>query len=136
MPGCLLCLVWAIDNMIKIKPAWRSSLAFCHSNRTLIKYSMFNNFIKAMVKKLGLSTVGWSTHSFHREGTSFLAACGIIERQIQILGDWKSNCYKKYIHCPWQDKLNIATKVHDNMMNAYYELLSSQVIGCYSSHIY
>ena len=119
-PGCLLCPVNALDNMIKLNPAWQSSPAFCHPNKKPIRYSTFNNYIKNMIKKVGLSPVGWSTHSFRRGGTSYLAACGISERQIQILGDWKSDCYKKYIHCPWQDKLDIATKIRDNMMNAYY----------------
>ena len=65
-PGCLLCLVWVLDNMIKLNPAWKSSPAFCHVNGQPIKYSTFNNFLKSIVNKIGLATTGCSTHCFRR----------------------------------------------------------------------
>ena len=67
-----------------------------------------------------MSPVGWSTHSFRRGGMTYLAAYGASKCQIQILGDWKSDCFKKYIHCPWQDKLDIANKMRTHMMLGDY----------------
>ena len=49
---------------------------------------------------------------------TYLAVCGVSDREIKILGNWKSDCDKKYIHCPWQDKLNIATKVCSFLMKS------------------
>ena len=63
-PGCLLCPVWALDNMIKLNPANKSSPEFCHSDCSPIKYSAFNNFLKSQIQKVGLPKTGWSTHSF------------------------------------------------------------------------
>ena len=119
-PGCLLCPVWALDNMIKLNPAAKSDPAFCHSDRTPLKSNTFNNFLKSKIRNLGMSPVGWSTHSFRHGRTTYLAACGASEHQIQILGDWKSDCFKKYIHCPWQDKLDIANKMHTHMILGDY----------------
>ena len=119
-PGSAVCPVWAIKNMIKRTPAPPESPAFCYSNGFPIMYHTFNSFLKKQIKKLGLSEQGWSTHCFRRGGSSYLAACGVPDRQIQILGDWKSDCYKQYIHCPWQEKLNIANKVKNFLMNAVY----------------
>ena len=119
-PGVPICPVWALRNMCKVVPASRESPAFCHKDGSPIMYSTFNKFIKSQIKKLGMSDSKWSTHCFRRGGTSYLAACGVPERQIKLLGDWKSDCYRQYIHCPWQEKLNIATKVQKFLINSYY----------------
>ena len=119
-PGSPLCPVWAIRNMIKLVPASQESAAFCYKSGQPIAYSTFNNFVKTQIRKLGMSHDSWSTHSFRRGGTTYLAACGLPERQIKILGDWKSDCYKQYIHCPWQDKLKIATKLRSFLMKSMY----------------
>ena len=63
-PGCLLCLVWALDNMIKLNPASKSSPAFCHSDCSPIKYLTCNNFLKSQIQKVVLPKAGWSTLSF------------------------------------------------------------------------
>ena len=120
VPGCLLCPVWALDNMIKLNTASKIAPAFCHSDCSPIKYSTYNNFIKTQIHKLGLPKSGWSTHSFRWGGTVYLAACGTSERQIKILSDWRSDCFKRYIECPWQDKLDIATKIRNHMMLGDY----------------
>ena len=91
-------------------------LAFCHNNGNPIAYSTFNNFLKKQIHKLEMSDDLWSTHCFRYDSTSYLAAFGIPDRQIKILGDWKSDYYRKYIHYPCQDKLNIATKVCSFLM--------------------
>ena len=119
-PGSAMCPVWAIKNMIKRVPAPPDAPAFCYSNGFPIMYHTYNSFLKKHIRKLGLSDIGWSTHSFRRGGSSYLAACGVPDRQIQILGDWKSDCYKQYIHCPWQEKLSIANKIKTFLMNAVY----------------
>ena len=119
-PGSLLCPVKAIQNMLELVPARPDKPAFCHFDGNPISYSTFNNFLKRKIRELGMSDKCWSTHCFRRGGTSYLAACGISEHQIKVLGDWKSDCYKTYIHCPWQDKLNIATKVQSFLINNNY----------------
>ena len=111
VPESPLCLTWALDNMIRLVPGSPDSPAFCTPSGAPIYYSTFNSFIKSQIKALGLNPKGWSTHSFRRGGTTYLASCGVEERQIQMLGDWRSNCYKKYIHCPWHDKLELAARV-------------------------
>ena len=118
--GSLLCPVKALKNMMELVPANANKPAFCHFDGTPISYSTFNSFLKKKIRELGMSDKNWSTHFFRWGGTSYLAACGIPDRQIKILGDWKSDCYKTYIHCPWQDKLNIATKVHEFLITNKY----------------
>ena len=118
--GSSLCPVWGIKNMIELVPASGEKPAFCYSSGQLIAYSTFNKFLKAQIKKLGMSDDSWSTHSFRQGGITYLAACGVPEKQIKILGDWKSDCYKQYVHCPWQDNLQIATKLRSFLMKSMY----------------
>ena len=99
--GSLLCPVKALKNMMELVPADANKPAFCHFDGAAISYSTFNSFLKKKIRELGMSDKNWSTHSFRRGGTSYLAACGIPDHQIKILGNWKSDCYKTYIHCPW-----------------------------------
>ena len=110
-PRSLLCPVKAIQNMIDLVPADGNKPAFCHFDCSSISYNTFNNFLKNQICELGMSDKCSSTHCFRHGGISYLAACGIPDCQMKILGDWKSDCYRNYIQCPWQDKLNIPTKV-------------------------
>ena len=119
-PGVPICPVWALKNMYKIVKASKEVPAFCYRDGSPIMYATFNKFIKDQIKKLGMSDSKWSTHCFRRGGTSYLAACGVPERQIKLLGDWKSDCYRQYIHCPWQEKLSIATKVQKFLLSSCY----------------
>ena len=121
-PGCALCPARAINNMIQLVPVAGDKPAFCHPNGNPISYDTFNNFLKAQIKKLGISEQGWSTHCFRQGGLTYLAACGVSDREITVLGNRKSDCFKKYMHCPWQDKLNIATKVCSFLMKNMYKL--------------
>ena len=111
VPESPLCLASAFDNMFRLVPAHDESPAFCYPDGSPIKYSTFNNFLKKQLRMLGMDPNGWSTHSFRRGGTTYLASCGVPERQIKMLGDWHSDCYKQYIHCPWRDKLELAARV-------------------------
>ena len=119
-PGSKLCPAAAIDNMLQLVQVPGDKPAFCYENGSPILYSTFNNFLKLQIKKLGMNTKGWSTHCFRHGDTTYLAACGISDQKLKILGDWKSDCFKKYVRCPWQDKLNIATKIRDFLTNNTY----------------
>ena len=105
-----LCAVTALDRMIALVPASPDDPAFCFLGGLPIKYATFNSQLKKHISALSMSTKNWSSHSFRRGGASYLASTGAPERQIQMLGDWKSDCYKCYIHCPWNDKLEIAAR--------------------------
>ena len=118
--GSPVCPVWAIRNMVRLSPLNGECPAFGNRDGTPISYYTFNTFLKDQIKNIGLSDNQWSTHCFRRGGTSYLAACGIEERQLKLLGDWKSDCFKQYIHCPWQEKLTIATKIKQFLITQNY----------------
>jgi hypothetical protein len=54
-----------------------------------------------------------SSHSFRRGGATLAAQTGISSSLIQLMGDWKSDAYKKYIVCSLTDKFMVAEKIRD-----------------------
>jgi integrase len=53
----------------------------------------------------------FSSHSFRRGGATLLANAGIPSNMIQLMGDWKSDAYKKYIVNDLSDRLKVANKI-------------------------
>ena len=45
----------------------------------------------------GLGQGTWNGHSFHRGAATWAAEVGILESEIQTLGRWRSDAYKRYI---------------------------------------
>ena len=80
---------------------------FSHSSGKPITYSMFQNKLKAIISLLGLDPNMFSTHSFRRGFATFAFRNHVSADEIQILGDWKSDVYKRYISLSVNDKLKI-----------------------------
>ena len=54
-------------------------------------------YIKTWVKRIGLDSAKYSTHSLRRGGCTHAFANNIAEPVIKLMGDWVSDAYKKYI---------------------------------------
>jgi hypothetical protein len=39
----------------------------------------------------------YATHSFRRGGASYMFSIGMSLETIRLMGDWRSNCYQRYI---------------------------------------
>ena len=113
--GSLLCPVAAIDEMINMIPAGPNAPAFCTQGKKPINYNTYQKFLKEIIDKVGHNSKDFSTHSFRRGGTTFLAQCGVEPRLIQLMGDWKSDCYKRYISFPLQDRLKVSKTVTEKI---------------------
>ena len=74
IPGSLLCPVNAIDEMMKEIPSEGDCPAFCTMGKKPIRYNTYQKFLKE-TEKIGYNSKEYSTHSFHRGGTTLLAQC-------------------------------------------------------------
>ena len=106
--GNILCPIAALDRMFQVIPAHDDAPVFCTPLGNPIIYWTFNKFIKDILDRAGLVGDKYSTHSFRRGGWTFAAACGLQDRKLMKMGDWKSNCFTEYIHSNLQDKLDVA----------------------------
>ena len=64
---------------------------------TAMTGSEFNRRFKELVSLAGLDSSTYSSHSFRRGGASWALQCGVPGEVVQLLGDWKSDCNKRYL---------------------------------------
>ena len=73
---------------------------------------MFQNRLRS---DLGYDSLKYSTHSFRRGFATFAFRSNVAADEIQVLGDWQSDVYKKYISLSVDDKLNILQSVSEKL---------------------
>ena len=113
-----ICPVKAFDHMVQLIPAKGSNPAFCvpkGRRRVPITYRKLNAFIKSLVEVLGYDPDHYSTHSIRRGGCSFMAECNIRTELIATVGNWKSDCYLRYIDWAMKNRIEAATIMADNV---------------------
>lgn len=57
----------------------------------------FHSLLHSTLRHAGLSTTNISAHSFHRGAASYAAFLGISAEQLKSQGNWKSECYRRYV---------------------------------------
>ena len=80
--------------------------------------TQFTNRFKELVALSGRDPTTYASHSFRRGGASWALQCGVPGEIIQMLGDWKSDCYKQYLDSPPQH-------VHDHYRELCTKFLPS-----------
>ena len=92
-------------------PAFVSSLDGCPMTG-----SKFTSYFKQLVTLSGRDATSYASHSFRRGGASWALQCGVPGEVIQLLGDWKSDCYKQYLD-------SVPQQVHDRYRRLFIDLL-------------
>lgn len=114
IPSSKFCPVSAYKRMCEFIPASTESPAFLIESRGKLiplAYNQFQNKLKQLISLIGLNPLLFSSHSFRRGGATLLANAGIPSNMIQLMGDWKSDAYKKYIVNDLSDRLKVANKI-------------------------
>jgi integrase len=78
-----------------------------------ITYSKFQHRLRELIAKICLNPKLFSSHRFRRGGATLAAQAGISSSLIQLMEDWKSDAYNKYIVCSLTDKFMVAEKNWD-----------------------
>ena len=107
----ILCPVKAYRNMCKAVPSSDDNALFLLPNMSVVTYTQFQNKLRQCVEKVGLNPSLYSTHSFRRGGASLAFRAKIPADKIKLLGDWKSDCYRKYLNFEFEDKLLVAREM-------------------------
>ena len=112
----ILCPVGAYQQMLKVSPTLEENQPlFVLKNKKVVTYYMFQKKLKSIMSNLGYDSSKFSSHSFRRGFATFAFRSNIAADEIQILGDWHSDVYKKYISLSIEDKLNILQSVSENL---------------------
>lgn len=97
--------------MCKAVPSSDDNALFLLPNLSVVTYTQFQNKLRQCVEKVGLNPSLYSTHSFRRGGASLAFRAKIPADKIKLLGDWKSDCYRKYLNFEFEDKLLVAREM-------------------------
>jgi hypothetical protein len=107
LPGSCLCPVTAYDNMLKVIPGKSSDALFLLPNGKPVTCYLFQNKLRQVLNDLGFDSSLYSSNSFRRGFATLTFKNNINSDEIQILGDWHSDVYKRYISLSIEDKCKI-----------------------------
>ena len=91
-----LCAVEALDRLKQAAGA-SSGLLFRFQDGSMLSRQRLNELIKTLTLHCGISPGRYSSHSFRIGAASAAASAGVPDWQIQALGRWSSECYRRYI---------------------------------------
>jgi len=106
-----LCPVQAIFNSFSLtKNANLDGPAFVFMSKGQLKAlssKLFLTRVHSCLKQAGINTDQISNHSYRRGGATFCYQLGFSADNIKLLGDWRSNCYLKYIDGNFRSRLKL-----------------------------
>lgn len=104
----ILCPVRAYKSMCKAVPAQLYSPLFILPNGKPITYNQYQSKLRYFIQNIGLDPKRYSSHSFRRGFATLLFKAKISSEKIQLMGDWRSDSFKRYLCFPLEDKLQVA----------------------------
>ena len=93
-----------IKQLFSIIKVPGTSPAFMYSPRQFINYRSFTSRLKQLLTKSGLDPALYSGHSFRRGGASYLYGIGGTTLMVQVLGDWASQIFTRYLYLSVDDR--------------------------------
>lgn len=114
--GSVLCPVTAYIKMCQAVKADRDAPLFSLPKGKYITYLAFQTELKYLIDKIGLNATEFSTHSFRRGGTTFAFQSKVPTVLIKAHGDWKSECYQKYLSFSLEDMVLVAANMRQNIL--------------------
>ena len=89
--------------------------AFSYTKSKFINHRVYTMRLKQLLSKAGLDPTMYSGHSFRRGGASFLYSIGGTTLMVQVLGDWASQVFTRYLHLSLDDRLEAQDLIADNI---------------------
>jgi len=83
-----------------------------------LKYGKFTQHPKGLLKQLGLGR-DYSSRSFRRDGVSFMLQIGIPSEMIKLMGDWRYDCYERYLDVSIPIRTQVMSTFVKNLPTSY-----------------
>ena len=121
IPGSFLCPLNAMRIVLKLTGAEASDHVFTRGDGTSLTYKQFQSKLRRVLAAVGVNNPeAFSSHSFRRGGATFAYLCGVPTEIIKLLGNWKSDCYLKYIHLPLEARIAASELIKIKLMHARF----------------
>lgn len=94
----VICPVKAMQRRFRTRPraATGSTAVFTMRSGRPVSYKLFQEKLKATIRKLGYNPKEYSTHSFRIGAATTMAILGFPAHQIKAMGRWKSLAFQLY----------------------------------------
>ena len=76
------------------------SLLFLLENNQALTKQQLVTFVSHLLRLIGVDPTAYGRHSFRIGGSTSASYAGLADYEIQMLGSWKSDCYKTYVRSP------------------------------------
>ena len=93
-----------IKHLFSVVKVPETSPAFMYTTAKFINYKTFTARLKQLLAKSGLDPALYSGHSFRRGGASYLYGIGGSTLMVQVLGDWASQIFTRYLYLSLDDR--------------------------------
>ena len=97
--GDLLCPVEAVHSYAARRGSAPGAF-FCTAEGVPLTKSRFVDMVRSALSRAGISTAGYSGHSFRIGAATAAAEAGVPDSTIQALGRWSSSAFMTYIRTP------------------------------------
>ena len=94
-----------VEQLFSLVEEPQTAPAFTYGHGKFITYDMFTRRLKQLLSTSGLNPDLYSGHSFRRGGASFLFSVGATQLMVQVLGDWSSMVYTRYLFLSAEDRM-------------------------------
>ena len=95
-----------LSKLFSLVQVGEDSPALSYSSKHFVTHRTFTERLKALLKKAGLDPSLFSGHSFRRGGASYLYSIGGSTLMVQVLGDWASQVFTRYLLLSLDDRLD------------------------------
>ena len=82
-----------------------------------LDYSTFSKTLTKVLKSCGYDADDYSGHSLRRGGATFAYKLGLPPKLLKLQGDWRSDCWERYVHIPLEMHWNFAVKLAQGSLN-------------------
>ena len=89
--------------------------ALSYTSSQFVTHKFFTERLKFLLAKAGLDPSLFSGHSFRRGGASYLFSIGGTTLMVQVLGEWSSQIFTRYLYLSLEDRLSAQNLIMDSI---------------------
>ena len=103
--------------------------ALSFSPKGFITHRTFTSKLKSWLTKAGLNPSLYSGHSFRRGGASYLYSIGGSTLMVQVMGDWRSQVFTRYLYLSMDDRQSAQSLIMSSINDSVgYSVLPPEVL--------
>ena len=104
-----------LSQLFKLVTADDDAPALSYSKNSFVTHRFLTEKLKSLLSKAGLDPALFSGHSFRRGGASYLFSIGGTTLMVQVLGQWSSQIFTRYLYLSLEDRLAAQNLIMDNI---------------------